>query len=90
LQTAKQLASQYSNISLKGKVIDVDEYLEAADCFVSASLSEGLPNSVIEALAWGLPIILSDIPEHREIQQIEKRSDDLFPVKNRRALTKLI
>ncbi len=90
LQAAKQLASQYSNISLKGNVTDVDEYLEVADCFVSASLSEGLPNSVIEALAWGLPIILSDIPAHREIQQIEKRSGDLFPVRNRRALTKLI
>ena len=90
LQAAKRLASQCSNISLKGNVTDVDEYLEVADCFVSASLSEGLPNSVIEALAWGLPIILSDIPAHREIQQIEKRSGDLFPVQNRRALTKLI
>ena len=90
LQTAKQLASEYSNISLKGEVTDVDEYLEVADCFVPASLSGGLPNSVIEALAVGLPIILSDIPVHQEIQQIQKISDDLFPVQNRCALIKLI
>jgi glycosyltransferase involved in cell wall biosynthesis len=90
LQTAKQLASQYSNISLKGEVTDADEYLEVADCFVPASLSGGLPNSVTEALAVGLPIILSDIPVHQEIQQIQKISDDLFLVQNRCALIKLI
>ncbi len=70
----------------------MDEYLEVADCFVPASLSGGggLPNSVIEVLALGLPIILSDIPAHQEIQQIQKISDDLFLVQNGRALTKLI
>ncbi|HGK4843455.1 TPA: glycosyltransferase, partial [Kluyvera georgiana] len=56
-----------SDIYLLGDVSNVSEYLSNADFFVSASLSEGLPNTVLEALASGLPVILSDIDSHKEI-----------------------
>ena len=58
---------QESRIEFKGIVPDVKDYLVASDYFISASYSEGLPNSVLEALAAGLPLILSDIPSHSEI-----------------------
>ena len=73
-----------------GRVENVDEYLQASDCLLSASRSEGLPNSVIEALAWGLPVILSDIPAHREIHRIEKNAGSLFALQNHQALAQLI
>lgn len=38
-----------------------------ADVFVSASRGEGLPVSVMEAMVSGCPVILSDIPPHREL-----------------------
>ena len=45
----------------------VFEYFVLADLFVSASWGEGLPVAVMEAMACGRPVVLSDIPPHREI-----------------------
>ena len=45
----------------------VYEKLVDADLFVSASLGEGLPVAVLEAMVCRCPVILSDIPPHREI-----------------------
>jgi len=40
--------------------------LKRAHVFVSASTFEGQPNTVLEAVAAGCPVVLSDIPAHRE------------------------
>src|SRR5690606_8396576 len=48
------------SIFLQGNVDNVRDYLAGCDYFVSTSLAEGLPNTVLEALAMGLPAILSD------------------------------
>lgn len=55
------------NIKYMGHVEQPLPYLQAADFLVSASVSEGLPNTVLEALACGLPVILSEIEPHQEI-----------------------
>jgi len=41
--------------------------MKKASVFVSLSAYEGCPNAVIEAMACGCQLILSDIPAHREI-----------------------
>lgn len=66
------------NVGLLGNVSNVNEYLAASDYFVSTSLSEGLPNTVLEALSAGLPVILSDIDSHQEIAQESKQACQLF------------
>jgi glycosyltransferase involved in cell wall biosynthesis len=45
----------------------VFEALGAADVCISASRGEGLPVAVLEAMASGCPVILSNIDPHREV-----------------------
>lgn len=45
---------------------DIADLCRASDVYVSVSLQEGLPVSVIEAMACGLPIVASDIRGHRD------------------------
>lgn len=47
----------------------VFERLLNADLFISTSRGEGLPVAVLEAMACGCPVLLSDIPPHREIAE---------------------
>lgn len=65
----RELQPDPHRLLMPGQVDNVKDYLGAADMFVSASLSEGLPNTLLEALACGLPPALSDIPPHREAME---------------------
>tara|TARA_R110000764_G_scaffold236142_1_gene331070 strand:- start:4090 stop:5184 length:1095 start_codon:yes stop_codon:yes gene_type:complete len=62
------------NVILMGNVDNVKPYLFASDYFISLSKSEGLPNTVMEAMAAKLPVILSEIPSHREIIDINRQA----------------
>ncbi len=48
-------------VRFEGRVDDVAERLRSADIFVLPSLQEGMPNSLLEAMASGLPVIATRI-----------------------------
>lgn len=74
----KEISGQ-ERVRMLGHVGDVRTFLQGADYYVSASHSEGLPNAVLEALACGLPVALSDIPSHREQVQPSPVVGEWFP-----------
>ncbi len=78
LDECQHIANGQSNIFFAGSVPNVEQYLQKCSCYISASISEGLPNSVLEAFATGLPAILSDIPAHRELQHLVPTAVTLF------------
>ncbi|TKC03695.1 glycosyltransferase [Pedobacter frigoris] len=44
-------------------------YLERSDAFVLSSFSEGMPNAILEAMAYGRPVVVTDIDGNRELVQ---------------------
>jgi teichuronic acid biosynthesis glycosyltransferase TuaC len=59
----------YSNTIFIGSVPHqkINEYLNSADIFIFPSRNEGCPNSVIEAMGAGLPIIIPNLEYSRDI-----------------------
>ncbi len=46
---------------------DVPRLLTACDLFASTSDSEGMSNAILEAMASGLPIVATDVADHRSL-----------------------
>lgn len=45
---------------------EMADYLNASDIYVSTSLSDGASCSLLEAMACGLPVVVSDVPANEE------------------------
>lgn len=58
-------------VDLPGYAPNLWSLMKGANLLVSPSRFEGSPNVVLEAMACGCPLVLSDIPAHREIADEE-------------------
>ncbi|UCG16991.1 MAG: glycosyltransferase [Phycisphaerales bacterium] len=54
-------------VHLLGQRTDVPRLLKTADLFVFPSLTEGMPNALLEAMAAALPIVATDAPGNRDL-----------------------
>ncbi|WP_454755832.1 glycosyltransferase family 4 protein [Cetobacterium ceti] len=79
-----------TRIILLGKVKNVNEYLKSSDYYISASKSEGLPNAVLEALAFKLPVLLSNIAPHCEILEENINAGILYDKNKKNSLKEAI
>ncbi len=59
IQSVIEKSGHGSQVHFVGKVENVEDYLSAADVFVLPSEREGLPNSVLEAMALSRPVVIT-------------------------------
>lgn len=94
LEECRRQTESFVRVRFLGHINNVADYLQAADGLISSSLSEGMPNSVLEALTWGLPVFLSDIPAHRDVLMLAlgagAGAGDFFEKTNYKMLKKLV
>jgi glycosyltransferase involved in cell wall biosynthesis len=57
-------------VTFFGEQADVSPFMLAADLFVSSSLTEGLPVSLLEAMSVGLPALVTDVGGMGEIARL--------------------
>jgi glycosyltransferase involved in cell wall biosynthesis len=67
VRTAAREAGLDGHVDVRGFSPRPLEAMAAADVLVAPSAFEGLPFTPLEALSTGLPLVLSDIPPHREL-----------------------
>jgi len=84
-ERARSLGLQ-DRVRFLGRVNDVPRHLVEADIFVLPSLSEGISNALLEALAHGVPAIATDIPGNRDLIE-DERTGLLVPAGDARVLS---
>jgi glycosyltransferase involved in cell wall biosynthesis len=84
----RDLAADDPRVVFTGAQHDVrlEALFRGAALYVHPSELEGLPMSVLECMAYGVPPILSDIPPHRELVDGLADYDMLFPPRDPEAL----
>jgi glycosyltransferase involved in cell wall biosynthesis len=61
---------------IPGERQDIPEVLRGLDCFILPSISEGISNTILEAMASGLPVIATDAGGNSEL--VENRKTGLL------------
>jgi len=64
---------------------DAVAHLKTFDVFVLPSLMEGIPRCIMEAMACGVPVVVSDIPGNRDLI-VPDETGLLFPPGDSREL----
>ena len=82
-----EVAKNNLPISFKGPSDNIPEQIHRYDLFVSSSLHEGFGMAVVEAMASGLPLLLSDLPI---LDEVTHGNALFFDVTNRASFVNLI
>ena len=78
-----------TRVEFVGKTDQVYSYLQETDIFILPSRAEGMSNALLEAMAFGLPVVVSDIPGNVLLVQNEVNGL-VFASQNSDALVKTL
>lgn len=76
------------SVFMTGHSDDVPSLLAASDLYVSASISEGLPFNLLEAMSFGLPIVASEV--RGQVDLLYQRKESLYPLNDMDAFCSLV
>ncbi|MFN3884532.1 MAG: TIGR03088 family PEP-CTERM/XrtA system glycosyltransferase [Rhodocyclaceae bacterium] len=88
-QAMLDMAGASRLVWLPGERSDVPEILRGLDCFVLPSLAEGISNTILEAMASGLPVIATAVGGNPELIA-EGRTGRLIPSNDVEAMARAI
>jgi sugar transferase (PEP-CTERM/EpsH1 system associated) len=60
-------AALHADVFMPGERDDVPDILRAIDCFILPSRGEGISNTILEAMATGLPVIATNVGGNAEL-----------------------
>lgn len=83
------LAERDQRVSMPGAIFGraLDDRWRQATVFCLPSDVEGLPLTLLDAIVAGVPVVVSDIPAHREVLESSALGHLLFPPGDRAGLT---
>jgi len=82
-------ANLESIVWLPGERQDIPELMRGMDIFVLPSIAEGISNTILEAMATGLPVVATDVGGNRELIE-EGITGKLVPPQNPGAMADAI
>lgn len=74
---------------LPGERTDIPEIMRGLNCFILPSMAEGISNTILEAMASGLPVIATAVGGNTELV-VENKTGRLVPSSNPDALAQAI
>jgi len=78
-----------NNVRMLGESRNISQLLQASDCFVLTSISEGINVSLLEAMACGLAPIVTDVGGNNEVIQ-DHLNGQLVPLGNSEEFSKQV
>lgn len=79
-----------ANVCWLGEVDDIERYYEAAQIYVLASRYEGTPNSLLEAMFFGLPCVITDEIQGSDECFVDNKTCVVIPVEDPEKLSEAI